>query len=121
MPDAANFTNSRFRFPPTQRSPSPNGTATPSATSPCRKMHGTVGSTFSAVSRSVSGTVVPADVRIPPPVVPEFSQPCPAAPLLPQGHADPVPSPKQNDAPGATPPEGTLPDTVTLPPVLNRP
>src|SRR5438876_498303 len=86
----------RLRLPPTQRRPSPKIAGEAVCTLPCRKMLSAVGSSPEEISTTLSGLVCPEAASTAPPVVPEFSQPWPAAPLLPHGHGEAVPSPKQN-------------------------
>src|SRR5258705_9319417 len=95
-PPLALFVYSRFSDPPAQRRPSPKNTG-PISRLPCRKIVNAVGRSPVAVNTSVSAERLgtPTAESCAPPVEPEFSQPCPLAPLFAHGQAAPVPSPKQ--------------------------
>src|SRR5207249_8097642 len=93
-PPLAAFAYRRKRLPPAQRRPSPKNTGG-LALLPCRSVLSAFGSSLEQVSCTVSPErlAAPDAERTEPPVAAEFSQPRPAAPLLPHGQAAPLPSP----------------------------
>src|SRR5689334_18842223 len=87
----------RSRFPPTHRMPSKSTTG--ASTDPWMYVHDAF-DRFEPCSTSESDDTLamPDPVKNPPAAKIEFAQPCPLAPVLPHGHAIPVPSPAQTFA-----------------------
>ena len=98
----------RITVPPAQRRPSPKTAPAPPL---CCDVPWKYSTELSGIPEPASTNVSAVMLAAPlaastPPCPSELAQPAPAAPLLPHGHAVPVPSPEQN-ANVVTPAEGT--------------